>query len=43
MKDKNTQEVKDYSNDPFMQKVMEANRKAAEIARKNLESSPYRH
>jgi hypothetical protein len=40
MKDKKNQTIK---ADPFMQKVMEQNRKAAEIAKKNLASDPYRH
>jgi hypothetical protein len=42
MKDKNTPVTK-ATLDPFIARVMELNRKAAEIAKRNLEASPYRH
>ena len=40
MKDKKNQTIK---ADPFMEKVMRLNKIAAEIAKKNLASDPYRH
>ena len=40
MKDKKSQSVK---ADPFMEKVMRLNKIAAENAKKNLASDPYRH
>lgn len=39
MNNKNTQDSKS-NTDPLMQRVMEMNRKAAEIAKRNLKADP---